>query len=197
LEQDFNTLVNDKNKVEALLENAQTNPDTVAELEERIAETQERILVLERQERSFRLTHSLLDQARRDTLNPARKVLEKRASELMAIFSCGRYQHIAVDDEDLSSKILLPETGVWEDPAIVSQGTFDQFFLSLRLALAEVLTGGKKAPIFLDEPLAAFDPERAQATLQCLKLLAKERQIVLFTCRPDYDKAAHHVIELS
>ncbi len=193
---DLSELMSEKNKVQALLENAQTNHDTVAELEEQIAEAQGRITGLEKQERLFCLTHDLLDQARRDTLNPARKVLEKRAGELMAIFSCGRYQHIAVDDEDLSSKILLPETGVWEEPAVVSQGTFDQFFLSLRLALSEVLAGGKRVPIFLDEPLAAFDPERARATLNCFKALAKDRQIFLFTCRPDYDKAADKVIEL-
>jgi len=185
-----------KNKLQAVLEHDQVHHDTLVELEEQIIELQDRIQYLEKQERIYRLTYQLLDQARRDTLNPARKVLEKRAGEFMSIFSFGRYHNIAVDDEDLSSKIVVPETGNWESPVVLSQGVFDQFFLSLRLALSEILTGGKKTPIFLDEPLAAFDPERAQAALDCLRQIARERQILFFTCRPDYDTAAEQVIVL-
>jgi uncharacterized protein YhaN len=102
-----------------------------------------------------------------------------------------------VDDEDLACKVYLGETNRWEDPAVLSQGAFDQFYLSLRLALAEVLANGKKsAPFLLDEPLAAFDSERLAQTLQWLRRAAQERQILLFTCRTDYNAAADHVIEL-
>ncbi len=185
-----------KSRLQALLDHSQGQLDGVAELDEEIAESRERLAYLEERARVCRLTHELLDQARRDTLNPARQVLENRAGELFAVMSRGRYQNIAVDDEDLSSKILVTETGKWETPDVLSQGAFDQFYLSLRLALSEILAGGRKPPLLLDEPLTAFDPDRMAAALAHLRQIAQERQVLFFTCRPDYDDAADHVIRL-
>ncbi|MBN1595915.1 AAA family ATPase [candidate division FCPU426 bacterium] len=196
LETEVRELSSQISKCEGILEHSQIHQDAVTELEEQIAEGQMRLEYLEGQEKLLQLTRDLLDQARRQTLHPAQKILEKRAGELMATMSRGKYTNIAVDDEDLSSKILIMETGRWESPSVLSQGAFDQFFLSVRLALAEVLTQGRKTPLLLDEPLAAFDPMRAQAAMECLRLLSRERQILFFTCRPDYDQAADQVVFL-
>ncbi|MCD4812599.1 AAA family ATPase [bacterium] len=190
-------LTDKKRQLKVLLDHEQTHQDDLYNVEEEIDAVTETLQRLESQEQLFEKTHALLDRARRDTLNPARKVLEERAGEFMAVFSQKRYTNIAVDDEDLSCKILIPETGTWENPQVLSQGTYDQFYLSLRFALSEVLTDGKPAPIFLDEPLAAFDEHRVQATLEMLKLVAKKRQILFFTCKQDYHAAADHVVDLS
>lgn len=168
----------------------------LAEAEELAEETRQRVAYLERRERILKITLELLDQSRRDTLHPARQILEKQAGELWSLLSAGRYKNIAVDDEDLSSKIFIAETGKWEKPEILSQGAFDQFFLSLRLALTDVLSGGKRPPLLLDEPLSAFDPERGRMALDYLRRLAATRQILFFTCRPEYAQAADHVVEL-
>lgn len=170
--------------------------EELAEAEEQAEETRRRVAYLERRERILKIALELLDQARRDTLHPARQVLEKQAGELWSLLSAGRYQNIAVDDEDLSSKIFVAETGKWEGPEILSQGAFDQFFLSLRLALTDVLSGGRRPPLLLDEPLAAFDPERGQRALEYFRRLAAGRQILFFTCRPEYARAAEHAVEL-
>jgi DNA repair exonuclease SbcCD ATPase subunit len=156
----------------------------LAEAEELAEETRQRVAYLERRERILKITLELLDQSRRDTLHPARQILEKQAGELWSLLSAGRYKNIAVDDEDLSSKIFIAETGKWEKPEILSQGAFDQFFLSLRLALTDVLSGGRRPPLLLDEPLSAFDPERGRMALDYLRRLAATMQILFFTCRP-------------
>ncbi|MEW6515949.1 MAG: AAA family ATPase [candidate division FCPU426 bacterium] len=168
----------------------------LAEAEEQAEEIRRRIAYLERRERVLKTTLELLDQARRDTLHPARQVLEKQAGELWSQLSEGRYKNIAIDDEDLSSKIFIPETSKWEGPEVLSQGAFDQFFLSLRLALTDALSGGRKPPLFLDEPLSAFDPERERAALDYLRSLSASRQILFFSCRPEYAEAAEHVVQL-
>jgi uncharacterized protein YhaN len=190
------TLSTEVERLRLLQEQDARIEEGLAEAEEQAEETRQRVAYLERRERILRITLELLDQARRDTLHPARQVLEKQAGDLWSLLSAGRYKNIAVDDEDLSSKIFITETGKWEGPEILSQGAFDQFFLSLRLALTDVLSGGKRPPLFLDEPLSAFDPERGQTALEYLRRLAATRQILFFTCRPEYAQAAEHVVKL-
>ncbi len=184
-------------RLQAILEHEQSGSDKLSGLEEETAEIQQRLAYLRKREDICRLVFELLDRARKDTLNPARKVLEEQAGKLLHAFSSGRYGKIAVDDEDLSSKILITETGKWENPTVLSQGTFDQFYLGLRLALSEVLSSGKNPPLLLDEPLTALDSGRQAATLECLLRFARQRQIIFFTCRSEYDPAADQIIELS
>jgi len=183
-----------RDRIQAILDHDQSNSDKLSELDEAIAAQRERKIYLESRGRVGQLALDFLHRSRRATLSPARQILEERAGKLLDAFSGGRYRQISVDDEDLTCKLHIPETDRWEDPAILSQGAFDQFYLSLRMALSEILAGGQKAPYLLDEPLAAFDSERMRHTLQWLKVAARERQILFFTCRDDYDAAADHVI---
>jgi uncharacterized protein YhaN len=185
-----------RDRLQGQLENDQANADQLSSLEERIAEIKDRLAYLSGRERVLALTLEWLERAKSATLNPARQVLEERAGQLFAVFSQGRYQKISVDDDDLACRVWVPASGRWEDPSVLSQGAFDQFYFSLRLALSDLLAGGQKPPLLLDEPLAAFDAERAAAALGWLKAAARERQILLFTCRTDYDGAADKLIDL-
>ena len=69
-----------------------------------------------------------------------------------------------------------------------SDFTMDQLYLSLRLAVAEALT--PEAPIVLDDALIRFDDERLRAAFILLRELAKDRQILVFTCREQEKRAA-------
>ena len=70
----------------------------------------------------------------------------------------------------------MPFCALWR-----SDGTVDQLYLALRLAVAEALTPG--APVVLDDALIRFDDERLRAAMELLKTLAKDRQVIVFTCR--------------
>ena len=61
-----------------------------------------------------------------------------------------------------------------------SDGTVDQLYLSLRLAVAEALL--PKGPLVLDDALVRFDDKRLKAAMAILKDEAKARQVILFTC---------------
>lgn len=186
-----------QNRLQAVMDHDQADSDRLNDLDEALDDARERVAYLEGRERVGQMALEGLNRARRDTLNPARQVLEEKAGTLLSVFSGGRYGRISVDDEDLACKVHMAETNRWEDPAVLSQGAFDQFYLSLRLALSEILADGKTAPFLLDEPLAAFDPERMGLTLAWLKRASTERQVLFFTCRPDYDDSADHVIEMA
>lgn len=68
------------------------------------------------------------------------------------------------------------------DALYLSKGTTDQLYLAVRLAVCKLCLE-QKPPIFLDDALTAFDDQRLAAALELLQELAKEQQIVLFTCQ--------------
>lgn len=106
--------------------------------------------------------------------------ISKRAQELFSKLTGGRYQQITLG-EDLS---LSARTGA-EDTLRSSQwrsdGTIDQLYLALRLAVAEELT--PDAPLVLDDALVRFDDQRLAVALDILKEAAQNKQVIIFTCQ--------------
>ena len=62
-----------------------------------------------------------------------------------------------------------------------SEGTIDQLYLALRLAVAKELT--PEAPLILDDALVRFDDTRHAAAMDILRQEAEQKQIILFTCQ--------------
>jgi uncharacterized protein YhaN len=62
-----------------------------------------------------------------------------------------------------------------------SDGTVDQLYLALRLAVAKTLS--PDAPLVLDDALVRFDDQRLAAAMALLKEEAKSKQVLLFTCQ--------------
>ena len=66
----------------------------------------------------------------------------------------------------------------------LSQGTADQLYLAVRLAICEMVLPAERAvPIVLDDALVNFDDQRMAAALDYLLELSSQRQILLFTCQ--------------
>ena len=53
-----------------------------------------------------------------------------------------------------------------------------------RLGLADALADDLRLPLLLDDPFVYADPARHRAALELLMRVARETQVVLFTCRP-------------
>ena len=64
----------------------------------------------------------------------------------------------------------------------LSVGTTHQAYLSLRLAIASLVSDGESLPIFLDDSLSQYDDTRAEHAMEFLKEFCKNVQGVLFTC---------------
>ena len=62
-----------------------------------------------------------------------------------------------------------------------SDGTIDQLYFALRLAVAEELT--PDAPLILDDAFVRFDDQRLKQAMEVIKEIAGEKQILLFTCQ--------------
>ncbi len=67
----------------------------------------------------------------------------------------------------------------------LSQGTADQLFLALRVALARLYArSGEPVPLIVDDPFVNYDPERMRRAVRSLAEIARTSQVILFTCQP-------------
>jgi uncharacterized protein YhaN len=62
-----------------------------------------------------------------------------------------------------------------------SDGTVDQLYLALRLAVAQELL--PYGPLVLDDALVRFDDKRLRAAVQLLKEESASKQVILFSCQ--------------
>ena len=122
-----------------------------------------------------------------NTLNTARQELQrrfapritKRAQQLFAKLTGGRYDRFMLG-EDLSIQAGAQGEDTLRSQQWRSDGTVDQLYLALRLAVAQELT--PEAPLILDDALVRFDDERLAAALKLLQQEAETKQVLLFTC---------------
>jgi uncharacterized protein YhaN len=94
----------------------------------------------------------------------------------------GAYVDVSVDPADLAVRVKEAATGKWREARLLSEGTREQIYLLLRVAMAEhLVTNGEIAPLLLDEVTVQSDPLRKHELLDVLHRLSAERQVVLFT----------------
>lgn len=107
--------------------------------------------------------------------------LEARVRPLLPRVTGGNYLDVMVDPSTL--KVRVTEvTGAVREAELLSQGTTEQIFLLLRVALSQVLSGGNEsAPIVLDDVTVQSDQDRTIAILTLLHELSADHQVVLFT----------------
>ena len=135
----------------------------------------------------LKLTYSALELAQQ-TLTAASAELQRRfaprisrrTQELFGKLTGNRYDRLTLGD-DLSLQIGAQEETILRESRRRSDGTVDQLYLALRLAVAEELT--PDAPLVLDDALVRFDDTRLAAAMQILSKTAANKQIILFTCQ--------------
>lgn len=106
--------------------------------------------------------------------------IAKRAQELLSAMTGGRYDRLTLG-ADFSLQAGAASEDTLHDAWWRSDGTVDQLYLALRLAVAEELT--PEAPVILDDALVRFDDKRLKAALEILQQEAETKQVLLFTCQ--------------
>ncbi|MGA9599679.1 MAG: AAA family ATPase [Methylocystis sp.] len=125
-----------------------------------------------------KLASLAIERHREATADP----LIARASTLFAAATDGAFQTLGVDYDEADAPTLvgLRESGQRIPVTGMSEGTRDQLFLALRLALLE-LRKGEPLPFIGDDLLASFDDDRTRRALELLAQFGRERQAILFT----------------
>ena len=115
------------------------------------------------------------------------------ASRYFKQLTCDAFEGLIADFDDQGQVVLL---GVRQGDRRVminqmSEGTQDQLYLALRLAsLRDQLSHHEPWPFIVDDILIKFDDQRAMATLEVLKEIGEQSQVIMFTHHA-------HLIELA
>ena len=149
-------------------------------LQRELSALSQRIAKLKTVENALILAQQTLEVAAKELQRQYAPQIANRAKELVGRMTSGRYDRLTLDQNLALQAGAAGETNLqswfWR-----SDGTVDQLYLALRLAVAEVLT--PDAPLILDDALVRFDDNRMENALQILSEVAIHRQVILFSCQ--------------
>lgn len=117
--------------------------------------------------------------------------LEKKSAEIFSKLTSGKYNGMTIS-KSFGINVEETKNPISRESDYLSSGTVDQAYLSLRLAIAKLISTETVLPLFLDDSLTQYDDSRAKATLEFLKSYATVGQIIMFTCHKaisDYTQA--------
>ena len=121
--------------------------------------------------------------------------LAELASGYLSIITDGAYNELLIN-RDMQISIRIPQTqSLNQDPErLLSKGTVDQIYLSLRLAMVKTMSeDAESVPMVLDDPFAHYDDARVKSAMKLMAEVGKSSQVLLFTCREDVVRAAEEV----
>ena len=107
--------------------------------------------------------------------------LNRLAGQYMARLTGEKYSAVSLTRE-LEGAVQAGGDVSPRSALYLSRGTLDQLYLSVRLAVCQLCLP-ERPPIILDDALTAFDDQRLPLALELLRELARDRQILLFSCQ--------------
>lgn len=149
-------------------------------LKQQLAEVTRRIGELEKVHAASVLAQQTLETAKLELQRRFAPRISQRAQEIFSQLTGGRYQRLALD-QNLGVSTAAENEDTLRGALWRSDGTADQLYLALRLAVAEELT--PQAPLVLDDAFVRFDDDRLKEILKLLNQTGKEKQVIVFTCQ--------------
>lgn len=153
--------------------------ENLSALEEEYAKLEEEYQELSFQNTAIELAKQELERAYYEMKKKVTPEFTKQLSNLMSKISNGKYTNIKLDEKE--GLIVEVENGDYIPAGLLSIGTIDQLYLSLRLGAASQIAN-ENLPIILDEAFAYYDSERLKNILMFLDEEYSNRQIIILTC---------------
>ncbi len=141
------------------------------------------------------LAEQALAEAGRQMQSRFAPLVSHEAGKLLKDLTGGRYTGIYFDRE---MRFSVQPADSLEPRALeyLSEGTKNQVYLAVRLAICRLALGEEDpCPLILDDVLLTFDDTRAKRAMRLLLELARERQILMFTCSGREEKLLREIRE--
>ena len=138
---------------------------------------------IEKLEQTYRALEYAQKALAEATAQLQRRFAPRIAESTQALFSQltnGRYDRLQIA-QDFSLRFGARNEDVLRSHRWRSDGTVDQLYLALRIAVARELT--PESPLILDDALVRFDNDRLRSALELLEEESASRQVILFTCQ--------------
>ncbi len=134
---------------------------------------------------ALKLAIEVMEEAGEDLRLNFGPVLNIRTAEIFGGLTGGKYTSVNVS-KDFGMRVLEAGDAYYHEGGYLSNGTVDQAYFALRLAIAELLTESENEmlPLLLDDVFEQYDDIRTSEGLHFLEKYAKNRggQVILFTC---------------
>ena len=170
----------ERSRKEEAIENKEARTRELSTIDYELKETRRQIEAYDKEKRIFENAIERLKSVQKDIEEHFAPIMNENTEKYLSILTGETYDSIKVK-KDLSFTALSNATGQLEDEAFFSKGTLDQIYIAMRLGILATL-GKSDYPFFLDDAFTQFDEERLVGALKLVDTMAKERQILLFTC---------------
>ena len=163
-------------RIRAEWKEKQVRAGNLREQEEEITRSDTEKNLLKRR-RALLLAEEKIRSAAEELGQQTSQLLNRRASEIFAELTSGKYCGIEADDR--------LEITVWDGERRIraerlSRGTLEQIYFSVRMAAAELLQE-EAMPLIFDDTFAFYDDKRLESALKWLS--RQDRQVIIFTCQ--------------
>ncbi|WP_216829372.1 ATP-binding protein [Alkalihalobacterium elongatum] len=139
---------------------------------------------------SFRMGELILKKAKSIYETERQPVVIQKAKELFSIMTNGEYVNLFAPVSE-NTFVVERFDGVRFSPDELSQGTGEQLYLSIRLALALAYQAQSPMPIILDDIMVNFDDGRKDCAKNVIEEVAKKHQVLFFTCHEQIKNLFH------
>ncbi len=164
-----------------------SNADDVAQLR-----SEQEVLLAEIRQaaaewRRYATARFLLDKAREKFEREQQPGVIRDASAFLEKFTCGRYAQVFKPlDSNQSPHVVTPDEQR-KEARYLSRGTAEQLYLALRFGyIRHRSRDAEPLPVVMDDIMVNFDAERRQCAAKAILELAREHQILFFTCHPPH-----------
>lgn len=195
LERQQRELLETKMRSQAIADVSASDVEEARQLEEELAFLKEQY---EAEEFRFEVFSEALEGIEFAKKNVGAKVSDVLTSDLREYVpqaTYGKYADVRVDEDfnvyvvDVDAGEIMPDQGL-------SQGAQDLVYLASRFSLVNILSGNKKPPVILDDPMVTLDSGRKKKMMDVLKDFSENHQIFLMTYSDEYDEWGERVVEL-
>ncbi|MHB8065625.1 MAG: ATP-binding protein, partial [Ruminiclostridium sp.] len=152
-------------------------------IEEEITRLSQQKEQLEQRGQALSIAIKTLEEATNDVQKRYIPIMNKVFSSTFSGLTAQKYTDIRAG-EDLNIMLSDPNAELVVPVSMLSNGTIDQMYLALRIAISEtVLESNESLPFIMDEPFAQYDDERTDNAIRCIYNISKKQQVIVFTCK--------------
>jgi len=130
---------------------------------------------------ALNLASELISEIQSELARKFAPTVEKRAGEIFEYLTGEHFKIVHIEDAEMSLKVAENEASPGRNILELSEGTLDELYLAVRIALCEALLS-EDVPILLDDALVNFDDVRAERMFNLLEKLSISRQIMVLSC---------------
>lgn len=151
----------------------------LVEIEEEVEATEEKILSEDKKLKAIELALSTLGESFSSIRREVGPAINDKIINNFKKLTDGKYEEVKLGD---NYEMMIRDYNNLFKGEYLSNGAYDQLYLSLRVAFIELLFNDEKYPIILDDAFVQYDDKRRE---NALKLIIEKTngQAIIFTCQ--------------